>query len=329
MVNSRCVIIVLNWNGKQHLDTCLRSVFSQRFDSFGVLLVDNGSTDGSVDFVRQNFPEVEVIALPKNLGFAEGNNVGIRRALKDESIQYIVTLNNDTEVAPDWLEQLVAIVERDKKIGAVCSKMLYFQERNKLDAAGDYLQPGSFKVVTRGHSEIDQGQYDTLEECFSARAGAALYRREMLEDISLDGDYFDRHYFAYIEDTDLSIRARLRGWKIMYAPASRVYHKVAATSNTVSDSFRRYQSGRNRLFTAIKDLPVSSWLASVRGRESIEAGYRFSFWKSPGLYGKILVSTMFSLPRLIRQRATIQSQRLIIPSDIMKWRDRFTLPGHE
>lgn len=318
-------IIIVNWNGREHLDACLRSVFSQVNKNFEVIFVDNGSSDDSVDFVEKNFQAVRIIRLNKNHGFAEGNNIGIREALKNTTIKYIVTLNNDTEVEKDWLKVLIDTAEQDDRIGAVASKIKFFYERGKLDSAGDFLLPGTLKVVTRGYGEIDHGQYDRPEECYSARAGAALYRREMLEDVVLSGDYFDSHYFAYIEDTDLSIRARLRGWKIMYAPQAVVYHKVASTTKKLSYVFRRYRSGRNRLVTALKNYPIKFWLKSLKGRVSVDADYRLSWADSLRVYGKIIGSLMVSWPRLLGQRKRIQATKKVSREEIFAWMEKFMI----
>ncbi|MFA5052313.1 MAG: glycosyltransferase family 2 protein [Patescibacteria group bacterium] len=318
-------IIIVNWNGREHLDACLRSVFAQTYKDFEVIMVDNGSTDDSVSFVEKNFPDVQIIPLKRNTGFGEGNNIGIHKALENPDIRFVAALNNDTEVHAKWLEQLVSAMGNDTQVGTVVGKILFFYERTKFDAAGDFLLPGTLKVVTRGYGQIDSGQYDREEECFSARAGAALYRREMLEDICQDGDFFDRHYFAYIEDTDLSIRARLFGWKIMYTPKAMVYHKVAATTKKMSYIFRRYQSGRNRVFTAIKDLPVGLWLPSLKGRDSVDADYRIRFKQSFWIYCKIMVSLALSLPRLLRQRRDIRRKTKLARQDIKNWERRFGL----
>ncbi|MFH1207291.1 MAG: glycosyltransferase family 2 protein [Patescibacteria group bacterium] len=318
-------IIIVNWNGREHLDACLRSVFAQTYKDFEVIMVDNGSVDDSVSFVEKNFPDVQIIPLKRNTGFAEGNNVGIREALKNSSIKYIVTLNNDTEVQADWLEQLIRVAQQDDRTGAVASKIKFFFERDKLDSTGDYLLPGTLKVITRGYGDIDKGQYDRIEECFSARAGAALYRREMLEDCELSGDYFDSHFFAYIEDSDLSIRARLRGWKIMYAPQAVVYHKVASTTKKLSYIFRRYHSGRNRLFTAIKDYPASLWLKSMKGRESVDADYRMTIGENILIYTKIIGSLVVSWPRLLRQRRQIRRKRKVGNKEIKGWMEKFVI----
>ncbi|MFH0804818.1 MAG: glycosyltransferase family 2 protein [Patescibacteria group bacterium] len=326
MGSKKIAVIIVNWNGREHLSTCLRSLSAQRYDNFSVILVDNGSCDDSVKYVHDTFPAVTILEQKMNLGFAEGNNVGIRHALRDPSVRYVATLNNDTEVAPGWLAELVHAVKSDARIGAACSKMMFFQKRNVVDSAGDFLLPGTMKVVTRGYGEDDRGQYDQVEECFSARAGAALYRREMLEDTQLAGDYFDSRYFAYVEDTDLSIRARLRGWHVVYAPGAVVYHKVAATSSKLSYVFRRYHSGRNRILTALKDYPPSLWIKSLRGTDSIDRDYRLPLGQAILTYLRIVRSVVALLPRTVRQRKYIQSRRTVSMAEVRSWPRCFELP---
>ena len=312
-------IIIVNWNGYDHLATCLSSVFKQTYKNFEVIFIDNGSTDDSVEYVKQNFPQVRIMVSKKNHGFADGNNIGIGQALKNPEIQYIATLNNDTEVDQDWLKQLITVVEQDERIGAVSSKILFFNQRNIIDSTGDFLLSGGLKVVARGYKQEDKGQFDKIEECFSARAGAALYRGQMLEEVCLNGEYFDSHYFAYIEDVDLSIRARFLGWKIMYAPKAIVYHKVAATTKEISYIFRRYRAGRNRLFTAIKNLPLALWPVALRQTTSVDVDYKLTFLQNLIIYLKIIGSTIVSLPRLLRQRRQIQQSKKISNKEIYQW----------
>jgi len=322
MINTS--IIIVNWNGRPHLEVCLKSVFDQTHKNFEVIFVDNDSADDSVQYVKNNFSRVKVIECKKNYGFAEGNNIGIRQALKNHEIKYIVTLNNDTEVDKDWLRRLIEVAERDKQIGAVGSKMLFFDRRNIIDSAGDFLRSNSLKVVTRGYKQEDKGRFDKVEECFSARAGAALYRREMLEEICLNGDYFDRHYFAYIEDADLSIRSRLLGWKIVFAPQAVAYHKVAATTKKMSYIFRRYYSGRNRMFTAVKNYPVKLWPLAWRGTSSVDTDYALSLADKLKVYLKIISSLIVSMPRLLRQRRQIQKNKKVSKKEICRWAKRFS-----
>lgn len=331
MVSGRVSIIVVNWNGMAYLPVCFASVMKQTYRNFSVVMVDNGSTDGSVQYVKDNFPTVQLVCVPRNVGFAEGNNVGFRAALQDPAVEYIAPLNNDTEVESGWLAALVAAAEGGPRVGAVCSKMLMFDRRDTLDSVGDYLLPGSWKVAARGYRQADRGQYDRLEECFSARAGAALYRREMLASVALGAyrdQYFDGTYFAYIEDTDLSIRARLASWRILYAPQARVYHKVAATSSRLSYAFRRYYSGRNRVMTAVKNYPFRLWLAAIQPTPSVDAGYRLSLAGALLVYLKIIASVCYHLPHLWRSRRRVQRLRTVSTQEVLQWSKRFSMPRY-
>jgi len=228
-------------------------------------------------------------------------------------------------VEPDWLYHLVAAAEKDKRIGAVCSKMLFFSDRQIIDSTGDFFLQNTLKVVTRGYKQIDRGQFNTTEECLVARAGAALYRREALEEVVLKGDFFDRHYFAYVEDTDLSIRLRLWNWKVIYEPEARVYHKVAATTKKMSYIFRRYHSGRNRLFTVIKNYPINLWRKSVIGIQSVDESYALNLFEAIQVYSKILASLLISLPRLLIQRKFILHHRKVDDTIVQEWQEKFSV----
>ena len=321
-------VVIVNWNGLKHLQVCFDSLLKQSYKNFKIIFVDNGSVDASISYVKEKFPLVKIIKLKRNVGFAKGNNVGIREALKNKNIKYVVTLNNDTEVKNDWLENLIKVSEQDKKMGVVASKTLFFDQRNTIDSTGDYFLTGTLKVVTRGYQEIDKGQYEEIQECFSARAAAALYKREMLDEIDLNGDYFDSDFFAYIEDTDLSIRARLMGWKILYNPKAIVYHKVAATSSAISYSFRKYYSGRNRLFVMIKNFPIRLWLKVMKGGESVDSDYSLSYYKSLIVHTKIILSVLFFLPRMLMKRKKIINNRKVSSKQIYDWAEKFSLNNY-
>lgn len=318
-------IIIVNWNGEKHLRVCLDSLRKQIYKNFEIILVDNGSQDGSVNFVKSNYPEVKIIGLDRNFGFAQGNNIGIKEAFKNDQIKYIVALNNDTEVKVDWLEKLINTAKENEKVGAVASKTLFFDERDKIDSVGDFFSSGTLKVVTRGHGEKDRGQYDKIEECFSARAAACLYKREMLEDINLWGDYFDSSYFAYIEDTDLSMRARLIGWQIIYEPRAVVYHKVAATSAKISNTFKKYYSGRNRIMTVLKNLPVKMWPKILKGDMEQNNLHAFNAFEVYMIYARISVSIMQNLFNIFKKRRLIQAHKKLDKEEILAWPDKFKI----
>ena len=187
-------VIVVNWNGKRYLQECLPALLAQTYSNHEIILVDNGSNDGSVDFVAEGFPEVRIIENSENLGFAAGNNVGIEVARGD----YIVTLNNDTRAEPDWLEELVKVVEADPKIGMCASKMLFYHHTGVLNSTGISLDLASIAWDRRG-GERDDGLEREPVEIFGPCAGAALYRQEMLDEVGAsNNDYFELFFITSI-----------------------------------------------------------------------------------------------------------------------------------
>lgn len=239
-------IIILNWNGKKFLKGCLDSLRLQTFREFETILLENGSSDGSAFYVREGYPWVQLVALPENIGFAGGNN----RALRECRGKYVVTLNNDTKLEPAFLEGLVAVAESDLSIGMVAAKMLNFYEKDRIDSVGVRVTSNGM-----GHNigigELDCGQYDVPAEVFGPCAGAALYRRSMLDEIG----FFDPSFFAYYEDLDLAWRGRLARWRCVTAPTAVVYHVHSATSGKMSP-FTVYQVQRNKWFVLLKNWPT-------------------------------------------------------------------------
>lgn len=239
-------VIVLNWNGKHYLETCLSSLLGQTYQSLEIILVDNGSADGSVEFVRDRFPEVTIIENDTNLGFAKGVNTGI----KASSGRYIATINNDAEADANWVSELVRVMESEPKIGCCGSKMMNYYDRDIIDSTGIEVYHNG-NAYDRGAREKDIGQYGSQEEIFGACAGAALYRKQMLDEIGL----FDMSYFAYLEDVDLSFRMHLFSWKCVFVPGAVVYHMHSATSKQASP-FKLFYLERNKLWNLWKYYPL-------------------------------------------------------------------------
>jgi len=257
-------IVILNWNGRRFLKDCLDSVFNLNYRNYNVILVDNASSDGSVEFVKKKYgkyirtKKLKIVINHKNLGFAEGNNVGIRKALKNKRVKYIVLLNNDTKVNKDWLKELVKVAERDEKVGIVQGKLLQFDGKT-IDSTGIELYQSLINTVDRGQGEIDVGQYDQECEIIAACAAGALYRREMLEDVAMGGEYLDSDFFCTWEDTDISFRALLKGWKIRYTPYAVMFHKRCATTG-IATPFSVYYLHRNNLWFVAKCIPTTIFL---------------------------------------------------------------------
>lgn len=246
-------IIILNYNGKRFLGNCLRSVLKTRYPNLEIIVVDNGSIDGSLEFLS-NFSSdsrIQVIKNRINKGYAGGNNEGIILARGD----YIIFLNNDTLVEPEWVLELIKVMESDILIGAAQSKLLLMDSPKQLDCAGNFSYfDGS--TIPRGLLELDVGQY-VFGEIFSCKGASMIIRRDVLDMVGP----FDPDYFAYYEETDLCWRIRLAGYKIVYVPTSVVYHKGGGSiPNEVRKAsfFQVYLMKRNRILTLLKNYEIGN-----------------------------------------------------------------------
>ncbi len=244
-------VIIVNFNGREYLEQCLSSLALQTFCDYEVIVVDNASLDGSVGYLEAHFPDVILVRAGENLGFAGGVNAGIQAA----SGEYIMTLNNDTRVDPDCLFHLLEVMDQDDGVGMAAAKILFFDHR--INSTGICISR-SGAAWDRGMYEDDTGQYDRTEEVFGPCAGAALYRRLMLEEVGL----FDEDFFLYMEDVDLAFRARLLGWKCVYTPSAQVYHIHGGTAGVGSD-IAVYYGNRNILWYVLKDYPARILLSSL------------------------------------------------------------------
>lgn len=251
-MQEKAYIIVLNWNGKADTLDCLESLRFTNYDNYQVVLVDNGSEDDSVAAVRQKFPEVEVVETGKNLGFAGGNNVGIEYALK-QGADYVFLINNDTTVDPDYLKELVDVARADSAVGAVGSKIMYYSEPERIWFAGGTINWLKNKGEHLGLDQIDAGQFDRLREVGYLTGCALLVKREVVEKIGVLED----DYFLYYEDADYSLRIQNANYKTVYAPKSKIYHKVSRSTKPGSASYVYYHV-RNGLVNARRNgsLPV-------------------------------------------------------------------------
>lgn len=247
MLNRSSSIVIPNWNGKVHLPVCLDSIAKQSYKGFQVILVDNGSSDDSVSYVRTHHPQVHVIELPENAGFARAVNLGIQAS----DSEFVALLNNDIELEPDWLAVLIDALDSHAEVGAVTGKMLNYYHRDIIDAAGDELSLNG-NAGGRGHGERDGEFYDTQCHVFGVCAGAAVYRRAVFSDVGL----FDQDFFAWYEDVDLDLRMQLRGHKCLYVPAARCYHKRGGTVRSSDPFFVKYYT-RNNLLYVTKNFPLS------------------------------------------------------------------------
>jgi hypothetical protein len=239
-------VVIPNWNGADELPDCLDSLLAQSQDH-QIIVVDNGSTDSSKEILYGRYPNITVIPLPFNTGFAGGVNAGLRYGAA-AGHDYTALLNNDAIADKNWLKNLVEAMAAQPGVGIVTSKMVS-DTGEYLDSTGDIYTIWGLPYP-RGRREADTGKYDSLREVFGASGGASLYRHKMLGQIGL----FDEDFFAYYEDIDISFRAQLAGWKVIYEPSAKVIHHIGATSAKVK-GFATYQTIKNLPWILIKDVP--------------------------------------------------------------------------
>ena len=239
-------VVIPNFNGIAFLDSVLASLEGQTLSNFEVILVDNGSTDGSCSFVTANYPWVHLIELSENFGFCGAVNAGIRAA----KAPYVLLLNNDTEVKEDFVEEMLAAIRRHKNAFSCGARMVQYHDRDRLDEVGNYYCALGWSFA-RGRGK-DIHAYETEDKIFSACAGAAIYRKKIIEKIG----YFDEEHFAYLEDTDIGYRARIYGYENWYAPKAIVYHVGSGTSGSRYNQFKTRYSSRNNIYLIYKNMPL-------------------------------------------------------------------------
>lgn len=237
-------VVVLNWNGKETIETCLRSLIGQTYPNLELIVVDNASGDGSDRMVADLFPSVKLIPLDRNTGFAVGCNVGITASRGE----FVALLNNDAEADPEWILELWKGIRTDPGLGSCASRIVVEGSGGILDSAGEGL---SLCGVTykRGSGGLET-DFSRPEPVFGACAGAALYRRSMLKEVGL----FDEDFFLIYEDGDLSFRSQLEGYRCLYVPTARVIHKVNYSIGRISDTYV-YYGHRNAEFLFFKNAP--------------------------------------------------------------------------
>jgi len=308
-------IIIVNFNGIKFIESCLESVLNTDYPNFEVVFVDNASSDGSLELVREKFAsknKVKIVANKYGLGPAKGRNIGINESRG----KYIAFLDNDTEVDKNWLKALVNVLKADDTIGAAQSKIL-LSDKKTIDTCGHYLSVTGFPYEI-GTNEYDSGQYNSLIDIFGARSAAMFIRRDILDNIG----YFDPDYFMHGEETDLSWRVWLNNYRVVYVPDSVVYHKKGGSLNTKSRYLIFYEGSKNCTKTLIKNLGLkrlllilpmhilgwivvsASLILKRRFNESI-AIIRGLFWD------------LCNIKRILNDRKVIQHKRLSSDSKIM------------
>ncbi len=326
-------VIVANWNRRDLLRACLLSLNQQTFRDFEVIVVDNGSTDGSIELLREpSFQCVRVIQNTENRGFCAANNQGIDAARG----ALIALLNNDAEAEPHWLERLVAAVENEPGVGMIACKILTWEDRTIIDKAGHLIYPDG-QNRGRGTGAPDHGQFDQIEEIAWPDGCAALYRRSMLDQIG----GFDEDFFAYADDAELGLRGRIAGWGCLYVPDAVVYHHTGSTLGRYS-ARRLFLIERNRIWLAAKLFPLSLLLLNplyfaVRAAATALAGLRgrgevANAAANLGVGGliKCLIKAQWAalagLPRMLRKRRSVNAFRNLTAAQTGALIRRFRVP---
>jgi GT2 family glycosyltransferase len=299
--------IVVNWNGERLLDRCLTSLAGQTYGEREVILVDNGSTDDSVGFVRRRFPDVRIVALPENRGFAGGNCEGLKAA-KGE---FIALVNNDVRVEAQWLERLCAAMAEHPEAGICASKVLV-EGTSRINSAGSGVTTAGVGF-NRG-AGAPASAYERPAWVFGGYGAAVLYRRTMLDDVG----FLDEDFFLYEEETDLNFRAQLAGWKCLYVPDAVAHHLVGATANGLP-GVRAYYHARNLELTWVKNMPgllMMRYAHDKAVQETLSLWYHCVMrgqWR-PFIRGKRDALKM--LPRMLGKRRSVQRKRRVSSADV-------------
>jgi hypothetical protein len=298
-------IVIPNWNGKRFLPGCLDSLKQQSYHNHEVILVDNGSQDGSLELLREQYPHVRLITFATNTGFS----VAVNRGIVESRGEFVALLNNDTVVDSNWLSELVHAMHTHPEIGSAGCKMLAYDDRGMLDGAGDGYRRGGLPGRI-GHRERDTGRFNRERYILGACGGAAIYRHELFDVVGP----LDEDYFAYLEDVDFGLRAQSAGFKCLYVPSSIVYHLGCGTTGSGYSSLVVRLSAQNNWNTIVKNIPkelllkflpeILYWqlyylaVVIIRGGQII-----------PWVQGTYSACKM--LPKMLRKRAQIQANRRV------------------
>jgi GT2 family glycosyltransferase len=318
MSSAELSVVIPNWNGIRWLPACLDSIARQESAPGEVIVVDNGSRDGSREFIATLHPGVKMIELPHNTGFAHAANVGMRAAASE----IVALLNTDVVLEPDWVSRMVAALEAEPDVASVACKLLSLEDRRFVYDAGDILRRDGV-CEQRGRFLADTGRWDQPGEVFGACAAAAVYRREAV--LSLGG--FDERYFAYLEDVDLALRLRLAGWRCRYEPAVALHAGEGSASRL--EGGHHYLVARNTLVLVAKAFPVR-WLGLVAYRQ-LGSAWHSLLERRLRRHLRGLVAALPMLPRALRERRALRRNatipiELVVPSRPIR-RPRAAVPS--
>lgn len=273
-------IVIPNYNGYRFLRDCLDSLYENTSINFDLIIVDNNSNDGDYYEILEFYPHIDFIKLDKNYGFSYAVNIGIKKA----TTKYVVLLNNDTVIIKDWLENLKKTIESNPNIFSVCSKMIRMHEKNIIDDAGDEYNILGWAYKRFDGKDINFKNANKMTEVFSSCGGAVIYKREVFEKIG----YFDENFFAYMEDVDISYRAKIYGYKNIYCHSACIYHIGSGTSGSKYNEFKVKLAARNNIYVPYKNMPLLQLIINI---PFLFVGYlvKYLFFIKKG-FGKVYLS---------------------------------------
>ena len=312
-------VTIVTYNSGRFIKRCLESVLDQQYPLKEIIVIDNNSSDGTIDILEQFEDRCRIVYNEENIGFAGAQNqaIGLSKA------GWVLTLNPDVLLLKGFIEALVTAGNQDPRVGTVCGKLLTmtatfdFPEEPTVDSTGIYFTP-NLRHLDRGSLEVDNGHYSNFEFVFGATAAAALYRREMIDDISIRGEFFDSDFFVYREDADVAWRAQLFGWKCLYAPYARGYHvrKVLPGNRRALPAEINMHSVKNRFLLRMKNM---SWdlyrrnFFSITARDIVVVGCCL-MWEHTSL--KAFPFLLRNWKSVIAKRREIMARRRV-PDDYM------------
>ncbi|MEM3833371.1 MAG: glycosyltransferase family 2 protein [Thermoprotei archaeon] len=310
-------IVIINHNGIEHIQKCLESVFSTSYPNFEVILIDNASTDGSLALVKKLFGQHSLLSIihnQRNLGLAEGRNIGVRHAKG----KYVAFLDHDTKVTPEWLSELVKVMESNVGIGVAQCKFLLMDDPTCFDSAGHYIDLFGIGTII-GYLERDRGQYDHVYEIFGAQGGAFAIKRKLFNEIGGT----DSDFFYLFEETDLCWRVWLAGYTVVFAPRAIVYHKGGGTARKIGNERIVYLFVRNRITSILKNYELMSLLKYLPIHLILMLGFslvkiRKRRLKEAKAIVKAITWNLFNLRKIWQKRRRVQRMRKISDRFLIK-----------
>ncbi len=313
MTSQPVTIAILNWNSQDMLAQCIQSVQEQTYPAIALQILDNNSSDDSIPFLQQHYSHIPLTPFNHNLGFARAHNYAMQRSKNP----YYMPLNPDVLLTPTYVAEMVRAIELHERVGCVAGKLFFMQEQGEKTSmlySTGHMPTYSRAPMNRGYKRQDDGQYDHVDSIFVPNGAAPLYRRTMLEDIAIDGEYFCEDFFLYMEDHDLGWRAKLRDWICLYTPYAVGYH-VGFGSGGIRSYHVQMEFTRNRYLMLVRNDQLRDVVVDMPFIVLYEIIWQLSRLvinprRLPAHWHGIL-NALWSTPRMLRQRRIIQRRRLV------------------